>query len=143
LLQGVPLVILDDDSVKDPSRFIEALEEHNVTRLVLVPSLLRVVLESDQNLAERLRNLRYCICSGESLPVELAAAFREKLPHTMLINLYGSSEVAADVTCYEVTKSEGLTSVPIGKPIANTQIYILDAHLQPVPFGVIGEIYVG
>jgi len=77
------------------------------------------------------------------LPVELAAAFREKLPHTTLINLYGSSEVAADVTCYEVTNTSGLNSIPIGKPIANTQVYILDAQLQPVPLGVVGEIYVG
>src|SRR6185503_2428116 len=116
-LQGVPLVILDDDSVKDPSRFVEALAAHRVTRLVLVPSLLRVMVESHDDLAERLPDLRYCVCSGESLPVELAAAFRQKLPHTKLINLYGSSEVAADVTCYEVTDTKQLTSIPIGKPI--------------------------
>jgi amino acid adenylation domain-containing protein len=143
LLQGVPLVILDHYSVQDPSRFVAALSAHQVTRLVLVPSLLRVMLESDDDLAERLQHLRFCVCSGESLPVELAIAFRKRLPHTKLINLYGSSEVAADVTCYEVTDTNGLESVPIGKPIANTQIYILDTHLQPVPFGVIGEIYVG
>jgi non-ribosomal peptide synthetase component F len=75
--------------------------------------------------------------------VELAAAFREKLPHTRLFNLYGSSEIAADVTCYEVTDTSGLNSVPIGKPIDNTQIYILDGQLQPVSFGVVGEIFVG
>jgi len=143
LLQGVPLVILDDDAVKDPARFIDALSAARVTRLVLVPSLLRVMLESNDDLAERLPHLRICVCSGEGLPVELAAAFRARLPHTKLINLYGSSEVAADVTCYEVTNTEGLNSIPIGKPIANTQIYILDAHLKPVPFGVIGELYVG
>jgi amino acid adenylation domain-containing protein len=143
LLQGVPLVILDDDTVKDPARFITALSNARVTRLVLVPSLLRVMLESDDDLAERLQHLRFCVCSGEGLPVELAAAFRARLPHTELINLYGSSEVAADVTCYEVTDINGLHSIPIGKPISNTQIYILDAHLQPAPFGVIGELYIG
>lgn len=143
LLQGVPLMILDDDTVKDPARFIDALSEHRVTRLVLVPSLLRVMLESNDDLAERLPHLRFCVCSGEGLPVELAATFRARLPHTKLINLYGSSEVAADVTCYEVTDVNGLHSIPIGKPIANTQIYILDAHLQPAPFGVIGELYIG
>lgn len=143
LLQGVPLMILDDDTVKDPARFIDALSEHRVTRLVLVPSLLRVMLESNDDLAQRLPQLRFCVCSGEGLPVELAAAFRASLSHTKLINLYGSSEVAADVTCYEVTDVNGLHSIPIGKPISNTQIYILDAHLQPAPFGVIGELYVG
>jgi amino acid adenylation domain-containing protein len=143
LLQGVPLVILDDDAVRDPSRFVAALSGAKVTRLVLVPSLLRVMLESHDELAERLPNLRFCVCSGESLPMGLAVAFREKLPHTKLINLYGSSEVAADVTCYEVTDTNRLNSIPIGKPIANTQIYLLDTHLQPVPFGVSGEIYAG
>ena len=143
LLQGKPLVVLDDDSVKDPKRLIAALSVHKVSRIVLVPSLLRVMLESNDDLAERLPNLRYCVCSGETLPVELAAACRKKLPNTLLINLYGSSEIAADVTCYEVTDTSGLNIVPIGKPIANTQVYILDAQLQPVPFGVVGEIYVG
>jgi amino acid adenylation domain-containing protein len=143
LLQGVPLVILDDDSVKDPKGLVAALSAHRVSRIVLVPSLLRVMLESNDDLARRLPDLRYCVCSGESLPVELAAAFREKLPHTLLFNLYGSSEIAADVTCYEVTETSGLNNVPIGKPIDNTQIYILDGQLQPVPFGVVGEIYVG
>jgi amino acid adenylation domain-containing protein len=143
LLRGVPLVIIDDESLKDPIRFVETLATHKVSRLVLVPSLLRVILESNEDLATRLTGLRYCVCSGETLPVELANAFREKLPYTTLINLYGSSEVAADVTCYEVTGGDRLGSVPIGRPIANTQIYILDPKLQPVPLGVAGEIYVG
>jgi amino acid adenylation domain-containing protein len=143
LLQGVPLLVIEDESVKDPKRLAAELSTHKVSRIVLVPSLLRVILESEEDLAERLPSLRYCVCSGESLPVELANAFCEKLPHTKLINLYGSSEVAADVTCYEVTNTSGLNSIPIGRPIVNTQIYILDSHLQPVPLGVVGEIYVG
>ena len=142
LLQGVPFVILDDDTVKDPKRFITTLSHYRVSRLVLVPSLLRAILEVEENLAERLPSLRYCICSGETLPVELATAFRQKLPHTMLLNLYGSSEVAADVTSYEVTTTESLSSVPIGKPIANTQTYILDKQLKPVPIGVAGDLYI-
>ncbi|HEY6121541.1 MAG TPA: amino acid adenylation domain-containing protein [Pyrinomonadaceae bacterium] len=143
LLQGTPLLILDDETVKDPARLVSELFRHRVSRLVLVPSLLRAILESDDDLTERLSHLRYCICSGETLPGDLASAFREKLPHTLLLNLYGSSEVAADVTCYEVGDTSCLSSVPIGKPIANTQIYILDAGLQPAPIGAIGEIYVG
>ena len=143
LLQGVPLVVLEDECVKDQSRLVASLSEHKVSRIVLVPSLLRFILESDQNLAERLSHLRYCFCSGEALPADLASAFRERLPHTKLINLYGSSEVAADVTCYEVTNVTQLSNVPIGKPIANTQVYILDSLFEPVPYGVIGEIYVG
>jgi amino acid adenylation domain-containing protein len=143
LLHGVPLVIIPNDVVKDPPRFVAALSTHEVTRLVLVPSLLRAIIEDMDDLAQQLTNLRYCVCSGETLPSQLAAAFKAKLPQTTLINLYGSSEVAADVTCYEVASAEGLTNIPIGRPIANTQVYVLDTNLNPVAVGVPGEIFVG
>lgn len=143
LLHGVPLVIIPDELVKDPQRFITALATNNVTRLVLVPSLLRVMLELGEDLAQQLGNLRFCICSGETLPVELATSFRQKLPQTLLINLYGSSEVAADVLCYEVDRTEGLAGIPLGRPIANTIVYILDSNFQPVPVDVPGEICIG
>ena len=65
------------------------------------------------------------------------------MPEAKLINLYGSSEVSADVTCYELEDGMLDRSVPIGRPIDNTTIYILDSHLQPVPIGVPGELYVG
>lgn len=143
LLQGVPLVMIPDDVVKDPPRFLAALAANKVTRLVLVPSLLRVMLETGPDLTHMLGNLRYCVCSGETLPVELATMFTEQLPSTMLINLYGSSEVAADVTCSEVHDTDELTNIPIGRPIANTDVYILDPNFQPVPAGVPGEICIG
>jgi amino acid adenylation domain-containing protein len=143
LLQGVPLAIIPDEVVKDPQRFITALATNQVTRLVLVPSLLRVMLELGEDLAQQLRNLRFCVCSGETLPVDLAALFREQLPQTLLINLYGSSEVAADVLCYEVDQTEGLATIPLGRPIANTSVYVIDANFQPVPVGILGEICIG
>jgi amino acid adenylation domain-containing protein len=143
LLQGVPLVIIPNDVVLDTPRFVDALSVNKVTRLVLVPSLLRAILEGPDDLAQKLTNLQYCVCSGETLPNQLAAAFKEKLPQTKLINLYGSSEVAADVTCYEVESIEGLNNIPIGRPIANTAVYVLDTNLQPVAVGVPGEIFVG
>jgi amino acid adenylation domain-containing protein len=143
LLRGVPLVIIPDEVVKDPDQFLDALAVNKVTRLVLVPSLLRVMLETGQDLSHTLGSLRYCVCSGETLPVDLASAFREQLPHTKLINLFGSSEVAADVTCYEVDNTHGLDSIPIGRPIANTELYILDSNFEPVPVGVPGEICIG
>jgi len=143
LLQGVPLVIIPDDTVKDPQRFVEALSVNKVTRLVLVPSLLRVILELGEDPGRQLPDLGYCVCSGETLPVDLATSFRAQFPQANLINLYGSSEVAADVTCYEVRNTDGLATIPIGRPIANTKLYVLDSHLQPAPVGVPGEIYVG
>jgi amino acid adenylation domain-containing protein len=143
LLQGIPLVIIPDELVKDPQGLIASLSANRVTRLVLVPSLLRVMLDLGEDLGQQLRDLRYCVCSGETLPVDLAKVFCERLPHTRLINLYGSSEVAADVTCYEINNANELWNVPIGRPIANTKIYVVDSHFQPVPVGVLGEICVG
>jgi amino acid adenylation domain-containing protein len=142
LLKGVPLVIIRDDDVKDPARFVSTLAINRVTRLVLVPSLLRAMLDDVDNLSDQLRDLRICVCSGEALPPDLASKFAAALPQTILINLYGSSEVAADVTCYEVA-SALTNNVPIGRPIANTQIYLLDEEFQPVPVGIPGEIFVG
>jgi amino acid adenylation domain-containing protein len=141
LLHGLPTVIIPDRAVKDINQFLQTLSNRNVTRLVLVPSLLRAILDSFPDLDRRLPQLKYWICSGETLSVELCQQFREQMPQRVLINLYGSSEVAADVTWYDATHC--VEKVPIGRPIANTQIYLLDRNLQPVPIGIPGEIYVG
>ncbi|HEY9810224.1 MAG TPA: amino acid adenylation domain-containing protein, partial [Halomicronema sp.] len=143
LLHGLATVIIPNQAVKDINQFLEILSKQNVTRLVLVPSLLRVLLDSFPNLDRLLPKLKYWVCSGETLPIELCQQFRERLPQRVLINLYGSSEVAADVTWYDATQGDLLKKVPIGRPISNTQIYLLDRNLQPVPIGVAGEIYVG
>jgi amino acid adenylation domain-containing protein len=143
LLQGVPTVMIPDEHVKDPRRLIEDLAAHGVTRIVLVPSLLRVILEAHEDLQNRLPGLKIWVTSGEEIPVELAERFYASMPGSVLINLYGSSEVSADATCYEVPKGELGRSIPIGRPIDNTTIYVLDSNLRPVPIGVGGEIYVG
>ncbi len=142
LLGGVPAVIFSDEVVKDTDRFIDALERHSVTRLVLVPSLLRVLLDAP-NVEARLSKLRYCVCSGETLPSELAESFRQRLPECTLLNLYGSSEASADATYYEVKEEQTGPTVSIGRPLANVQVYILDHNLQPAPIGARGELYVG
>jgi surfactin family lipopeptide synthetase C len=143
LLQGVGTVIIPDEKVKDPDLLIQELAANRVTRIVLVPSLLRVILESHDDLDKQLPDLRIWVTSGEEIPVELAERFRERMPLSMLINLYGSSEVSADATFYEVGVDKLGRCVPIGRPIDNTWVYLLDRHLQPVPIGVRGEIYIG
>ncbi len=143
LLHGVPLVILRDDVVKDVNRFIGALHDARVTRLVLVPSLLRAMLETGEAIGERLTRLKWWTCSGEALPSVLVKRFQEQLPDAALLNLYGSSEVAADVSYYDVEPGDQSDSIPLGRPIANTQLYILGANLRPVPTGVVGDIYAG
>ncbi|WP_416671486.1 amino acid adenylation domain-containing protein [Egbenema bharatensis] len=144
LLQGIPTLLIPDAVVKDPSQLITTLARHQVSRLVLVPSLLKVLLETDPDLQSRLPHLKLMTTSGEPLPVELVQQFRRSLRASTLLNLYGCSEVAADVTAYALQPGDSLpASIPIGHPIANTQIYILDGMGQPVPVGVVGEIYVG
>jgi amino acid adenylation domain-containing protein len=141
-LDGVPVVIIPDEIVTSPEVFLNTLSRHDVTRIVVVPSFLRLLLETVDNLQDLLRKLKWCITSGEILPPHLARLFLQKLPYVRLLNLYGSSEVAGDVTYFEVTESDGLSAIPIGRPIANTQIYLLDRCLEPVPAGAHGEIHV-
>ena len=143
LLRGVPSVILPDEAVIDPEQLVQLLARHAVTRIVLVPSLLRVILEGVEHIQDRLPKLALWTCSGEVLPVDLAHRFAEVLPNAILLNVYGSSEVAADVTCVDVTRSNQNRLVSIGRPISNVQLFLLDRHLNQVPIGVPGEIYVG
>ncbi|MBI3405302.1 MAG: amino acid adenylation domain-containing protein [Acidobacteria bacterium] len=143
LLQGVPTVILSDEQVKDPRAFTEALAQNRVTRIVLVPSLLRLLLDAFSNLGTRLPDLKLCVSSGEALPADLARRFQKSAPQCKLVNLYGSSEVAADASCFECSCVPSLPTVPIGRPITNSQIYILDRNQKAVPIGVPGELYVG
>ncbi|MEM7126667.1 MAG: amino acid adenylation domain-containing protein [Chloroflexota bacterium] len=143
LLQGIPTVYIPDAIVKDLNQFIRKLAKERVTRLVVVPSLLNTMLDAVPDLAAQLPKLSIWITSGETLTVELAAQFKRQLPDRLLLNLYGSSEVAADVTYYEVNAPEEQTVIPIGQPIANAQIYLVDTAMQPVPVGVVGELYVG
>jgi amino acid adenylation domain-containing protein len=144
LLAGVPSVIIPEEAVRDPELLVQELAREHVTRMVLVPSLLRALLENAPNLQERVPELTLWSCSGEILPVELAGKFRQVFPKAKLLNIYGSSEVAADVTCHEVGERDlTASSVAIGRPISNAQIYLLDEHRKPVPVGVRGEIYVG
>jgi amino acid adenylation domain-containing protein len=143
LLQGISSVVIPEEIAKDPLRLVETLSRRNVTRITLVPSLLRMVLALEVDLQNKLPRLKHWTTSGEALSGELVEAFRQRLPHALLLNLYGSSEVAADVTHCEVLRENDFTKVPIGRPIANTQIYLLDPDLQPVPVGATGELYVG
>jgi len=143
LLGGVRLVIAPDEYLLDLDRFVALLAQHEVTRLVLVPSLLRTLLNIVPDLTVRLPNLTLWSISGEVLSADLVRRFRQALPTATLLNIYGSSEVAADVTYCQLNLGEDFTSIPIGKPISNTQIFILDQYKNLVPPLVHGEIHVG
>ena len=142
LLCGVPTVILDDDVARDPVALVAALGEQRVTRLWVVPSLLRALLDVP-GIASRLPDLRFWVTSGEAIGLELYRRFCAQMPHAALYNLYGTSEVW-DATWWDpVGAPQPEWHVPIGCPIANTRALVLDRHGQPVPIGVPGELHIG
>jgi amino acid adenylation domain-containing protein len=143
LIAGVPSLIVPDAVVREPTELVALLAAHRVTRIVLVPSHLRALLAVGPDLATRLPELRYWTSSGEPLPIELAQRFLATLPGRRLLNLYGSSEVSADCTWFEVAAADRGPSVPIGRAISNLCVYVLDERLEPAPGGAAGEIYVG
>jgi amino acid adenylation domain-containing protein len=143
LLAGVPNVIIPQDAVRDPELLLQTLARERVTRIVLVPSQLRALLEHAPNLSLRVPHLKLWSCSGEVLPVDVAKGFRAAFPEAKMLNIYGSSEVAADATCHEVEERDLESSVGIGKPISNTQVYLVDECSNAVPIGIRGEIYIG
>ncbi|GCE22080.1 non-ribosomal peptide synthetase [Dictyobacter kobayashii] len=141
LLAGVPTVLATQQHCQDAAELLRLLAQHRVSRLVLVPSLLRTLLALEPKLGERLPALRLWMCSGEALPAELCERFQAELPDRVLLNIYGSSEVAADATAWPVQAGEHAPA--IGRPLDRVRVYVLDPAGQPVPVGVSGEIYVG
>jgi amino acid adenylation domain-containing protein len=112
-----------------------------VTTLHFVPSMLQLFIEHQGD--AKLPSLVQVICSGEALPNWLVQRFREHFPSTELHNLYGPTEATVDVTAWDCGDEALSDSIPIGRPISNTRIYILDGHGSPVPIGVTGELYIG
>jgi amino acid adenylation domain-containing protein len=139
LLAGVPSLVLGDDVARDPLAMVAALHEAKVTRIVVVPSLLRVMLEAP-DAARRLAGLRLWVTSGEALPDALAERFFETLPDATLLNLYGSSEAAGDSTYAPVVRGK---MVSLGQPIAHTIAYVLDSRMRLVARGMTGELWLG
>ncbi len=143
-LQGIPSVVLSHETVADPSAMIQLLAEFGVTRIVMVPSLLTALLETEPNLSNCLPPMKLWISSGEAIDTDLCRRFYRAMPHATLLNLYGSTEVSADATAYVVPRNlDKRSAVPIGRPISNTRCYVLDAQLNPLPVGAVGNLYVG
>jgi amino acid adenylation domain-containing protein len=119
---------------------VDVITKQKITTLHFVPSMLRAFLEADG--IEACTSLKRVVCSGEALPSELQDRFFERLS-AELHNLYGPTEASVDVTYWQCTPDNTRSIVPIGKPVWNTTIYILDKHLEPVPVGVAGELHIG
>ncbi|HVI46053.1 MAG TPA: amino acid adenylation domain-containing protein [Chitinophaga sp.] len=142
LMTGAKLVFAIPGGEKDAGYISDVIAAQQITTIHFVPSMLQVFLE--QITAGQGARLRRVLCSGEALQAAHVNRFHEKLDGIGLYNLYGPTEAAIDVSCWPANRQdEAVTVVPIGKPVSNTQLYILDAAGNIVPVGVTGELYIG
>ncbi|MFT5757211.1 MAG: amino acid adenylation domain-containing protein [Alteromonadaceae bacterium] len=137
LCYGAKLVLADPQGHKDPLYLAQLINEKHISTLHFVPSMLQAFLVQQP----QCQSLKRVICSGEALPLNIVIAAKELWPQAELHNLYGPTEATIDVTAWTCSVKD--QKIPIGYPIANTQMYILDALQQPVPLGVSGEIFIG
>jgi acyl-coenzyme A synthetase/AMP-(fatty) acid ligase/acyl carrier protein len=142
LLAGARLVLARPGGHKDPAYLAGLIEAEGVTVCHFVPSMLAAFL-GEPGLEEACGSLRDVVCSGEALSYGLQESFFARLPAARLHNLYGPTEAAVDVTSWACRRGDPRRVVPIGRPIANTRMHVLDGHGQEVPAGVPGELYIG
>ncbi|MBX3335152.1 MAG: amino acid adenylation domain-containing protein, partial [Nitrospira sp.] len=140
LLRGGELVIPSETAHRDPAELAALIAYHHISHVVWVPSLYQAVL--GEALSTQLESLLVVITAGESLPLELLRRHYQLLPHATLYNEYGPTEATVWCSVHQTTREETGARVPIGKPIAHMQLYVLDERLQLMPIGMPGELYV-
>jgi amino acid adenylation domain-containing protein/thioester reductase-like protein len=136
---GAALVIAEPDGHKDPDYLIQTIQAEEISTIHFVPSMLQAFLQNPD--ASSATALKRVICSGEALPYDLQERFFESLP-AELHNLYGPTEAAVDVSHW-VCRPDARQIVPIGHAIANTRLYVLDAHGNELATGIPGELFIG
>lgn len=146
ILAGIPAYLVPDDVIYDPHQLVEYLERNRISRILLTPSLLDVIISSGfLDLPSRLPDLRLIYLSGEVLTAALLARVRDALPHIRFINYYGAAE-AGDVSHIDLSDVDPATIqkvAPVGLPQYNVSVYILGEQRDPVPMGFLGEVFVG
>jgi amino acid adenylation domain-containing protein len=140
LMTGARLAVARPGGHQDAAYLVETIEREQVTTLHFVPSMLHIFLEEQGH--TRCPSLRRVICSGETLPAETQARFFARLG-AELHNLYGPTEAAVDVTSWKCEPGSGRATVPIGRPVSNTEIHLLDRHMNLLPGGAVGELHIG
>jgi len=141
VIRGAHLVMARPQGHRDPNYLKQIVEKEGVTRVHFVPSMLEIFLDRIEPGA--CPSLTQVVCSGEALSSEVVRRCHEKLPHVRLSNLYGPTEAAVDVTAWECRADRQQDRVPIGIPISNVRIYLLDPGAQLLPIGSTGEIHLG
>lgn len=140
LTAGGRLVLAKPGAHQDPAYLVRAIIQHRITVLHLVPSMLRMLLEVPE--LKACRSLRHVFCGGEVLAEDLVRRLYEVLD-VQLHHVYGPTEVAVTSVFYSVPPDRLTGRIPIGRPVWNTQAYVLDENRQPVPIGAAGELYLG
>jgi amino acid adenylation domain-containing protein len=145
LMVGGRVHICAEDEVRDPAMLAEVVGREAVTVLQIVPSLLRAILDRtpDELTIGAFSRLRWLICIGEALAPDLCRDWLRRFPGVPVMNAYGPAECSDTVATQRFAAPMSCATVPIGRPIANTRLYVLDAHLEPEPIGVTGELCVG
>jgi enterobactin synthetase component F len=138
-ISGGTLVVAPPDAHKDPAWLVRLIRDHRITTLHFVPSLLELFVAEPSATGLRLHRV---FCSGEALAASLRDRFHEVVD-AELHNLYGPTEAAVDVTYWDASRGDRSSPVPIGWPVWNTQMYILDRAMRPVPPGVAADLYIG
>jgi amino acid adenylation domain-containing protein/FkbM family methyltransferase len=143
LLTGGRVEIFDDGIAMDGTRLLDAAARRGVTILETIPSLLRVMLETEAHGSTE--NLKWLLLTGEALPPQLCRKWFERHKDVRLLNAYGPTECSDDVTHYEIAEApaQELARMPIGGAVGNMQAYVVDRSQQLVPVGVFGELLVG
>ena len=138
---GARLYIVRPNGQREPDYLIDVITEQRIRTIGFAPGMLSAILGMKgftQN-----REIKRVMCYGDVLSPRLAAEVHEKMPLTELCNLYGPSEASVVVTEWNCERNSARETIPIGRPLANTEVYILDSDLNPVEAGVEGEIYIG
>jgi amino acid adenylation domain-containing protein len=139
LCQGGKLVLPPNDFERDFPGLATLIEDENASHILCLPMVYSLLL---RQAPKQLKNLRAVIVAGEACPIELPKRHFEMMPAVSLYNEYGPTEATVWTTVYKCNSEERAT-VPIGRPVPNAQTYVLDGRCQPVPVGVVGEVYIG
>ena len=141
LMHGAAMVLARPGGQRDPGYLIRLIDEEHITMVDFVPSMLQVFLDFVH--PGQCGSIRHILCGSEELPLALLQRAQKALPHVRFHNLYGPTEAAADSVYWACDASQTEGRVPIGRPISNIRVHILDGNRQLVPRGVAGELYLG
>jgi natural product biosynthesis luciferase-like monooxygenase protein/amino acid adenylation domain-containing protein len=141
LLSGGALVMAQPGGQADAEYLVNAVQQNGITVLQLVPTQLRMMLERQE--LDRCTSLKRLYCGGEVLTQDLVQKLHQRLPQVQVYNLYGPTEATIDATCEQCSTDSLTPTALIGRPVANTQVYVLDHEMRLAPIGVKGELYIG